>query len=113
MTCAPHQSRVVDRQLFADGSFRRERERGVLQARVEAIVEQRDAPRVDHAVARDQRTAGGRIVDEADQLAGGQALPGLMEPADMAETYLFLASAVLSPYIVGQVIEVNGGQLMP
>jgi 3-oxoacyl-[acyl-carrier protein] reductase len=27
--------------------------------------------------------------------------------------YLFLASAMLSPYIVGQVIEVNGGQLMP
>jgi NAD(P)-dependent dehydrogenase (short-subunit alcohol dehydrogenase family) len=27
--------------------------------------------------------------------------------------YLFLASASLSPYIIGQVIEVNGGQLMP
>lgn len=27
--------------------------------------------------------------------------------------YLFLASAVLSGYIIGQVIEVNGGQLMP
>lgn len=27
--------------------------------------------------------------------------------------YLFLASAMLAPYIVGQVIEVNGGQLMP
>jgi 3-oxoacyl-[acyl-carrier protein] reductase len=27
--------------------------------------------------------------------------------------YLFLASAGLSPYVVGQVIEVNGGQLMP
>jgi 3-oxoacyl-[acyl-carrier protein] reductase len=27
--------------------------------------------------------------------------------------YLFLASGMLSPYIVGQVIEVNGGQLMP
>lgn len=27
--------------------------------------------------------------------------------------YLFLASAQLSPYIIGQVIEVNGGQLMP
>jgi 3-oxoacyl-[acyl-carrier protein] reductase len=27
--------------------------------------------------------------------------------------YLFLASEMLSSYIVGQVIEVNGGQLMP
>ena len=27
--------------------------------------------------------------------------------------YLFLASAALSAYIVGQIIEVNGGQLMP
>jgi 3-oxoacyl-[acyl-carrier protein] reductase len=27
--------------------------------------------------------------------------------------YLFLASEQLSSYVVGQVIEVNGGQLMP
>ena len=32
---------------------------------------------------------------------------------DCVGAYLFLASAVLSPYIIGQVIEVNGGQLMP
>ena len=32
---------------------------------------------------------------------------------DCVGAYLFLASAMLSPYIVGQVIEVNGGQLMP
>jgi 3-oxoacyl-[acyl-carrier protein] reductase len=32
---------------------------------------------------------------------------------DCAGAYLFLASATLSPYIIGQVIEVNGGQLMP
>jgi 3-oxoacyl-[acyl-carrier protein] reductase len=34
-------------------------------------------------------------------------------PEDCVGAYLFLASAVLSPYVVGQVIEVNGGQLMP
>jgi 3-oxoacyl-[acyl-carrier protein] reductase len=34
-------------------------------------------------------------------------------PEDCVGAYLFLASAMLSPYIVGQVIEVNGGQLMP
>ena len=27
--------------------------------------------------------------------------------------YLFLASETLSGYIIGQVVEVNGGQLMP
>ena len=34
-------------------------------------------------------------------------------PQDCVGAYLFLASAKLSPYIIGQVIEVNGGQLMP
>ena len=33
--------------------------------------------------------------------------------ADCVGAYLFLASAALSGYIIGQVIEVNGGQLMP
>jgi 3-oxoacyl-[acyl-carrier protein] reductase len=32
---------------------------------------------------------------------------------DCVGAYLFLASATLSAYIVGQIIEVNGGQLMP
>ena len=34
-------------------------------------------------------------------------------PEDCVGAFLFLASAVLAPYIIGQVIEVNGGQLMP
>lgn len=34
-------------------------------------------------------------------------------PEDCVGTYLFLASAALSGYLIGQVIEVNGGQLMP
>jgi 3-oxoacyl-[acyl-carrier protein] reductase len=34
-------------------------------------------------------------------------------PADCIGAYLFLASGQMSAYIVGQVIEVNGGQLMP
>lgn len=34
-------------------------------------------------------------------------------PEDCVGAFLFLASAALSPYITGQVIEVNGGQLMP
>ncbi len=54
------------------------------------------------------------------------ALPGQLESApsiipqgrlgyaeDCVGAYLFLASPTLSGYIIGQVIEVNGGQLMP
>jgi 3-oxoacyl-[acyl-carrier protein] reductase len=32
---------------------------------------------------------------------------------DCVGTYLFLASESLSGYVIGQTIEVNGGQLMP
>ena len=32
---------------------------------------------------------------------------------DCVGAFLFLASAALSGYVIGQVIEVNGGQLMP
>ena len=32
---------------------------------------------------------------------------------DCVGAYLFLASGALSGYVTGQVIEVNGGQLMP
>ncbi|GAC1043357.1 SDR family NAD(P)-dependent oxidoreductase [Rhizobium sp. No.120] len=34
-------------------------------------------------------------------------------PEDCVGAYLFLASSILSGYITGQIIEVNGGQLMP
>jgi 3-oxoacyl-[acyl-carrier protein] reductase len=34
-------------------------------------------------------------------------------PEECVGAYLFLASEALSGYIVGQIIEVNGGQLMP
>lgn len=34
-------------------------------------------------------------------------------PEECAGVYLFLASERLSGYVTGQVIEVNGGQLMP
>jgi 3-oxoacyl-[acyl-carrier protein] reductase len=34
-------------------------------------------------------------------------------PEDCVGAYLFLASEALSGYVVGQIIEVNGGQLMP
>jgi 3-oxoacyl-[acyl-carrier protein] reductase len=34
-------------------------------------------------------------------------------PEDCVGAYLFLASQTLSSYVIGQIIEVNGGQLMP
>jgi 3-oxoacyl-[acyl-carrier protein] reductase len=37
----------------------------------------------------------------------------LGEPEDCVGAYLFLASDAMSGYVTGQVIEVNGGQLMP
>jgi 3-oxoacyl-[acyl-carrier protein] reductase len=47
------------------------------------------------------------------QLAAGIPMGRLGTPEDCAGAYLFLASPALSGYITGQVIEVNGGQLMP
>ena len=35
------------------------------------------------------------------------------KPEDCVGAYLFLASEMLSGYMIGQVLEVNGGQLMP
>ncbi len=60
----------------------------------------------------------GRIAAEAgrdeqamlDEIVAGQALPGLMEPADMAPTYLFLASD-MAANITGQSIGVDRGEV--
>ncbi|MCE5972377.1 SDR family oxidoreductase [Sinirhodobacter sp. WL0062] len=51
--------------------------------------------------------------DEAEllnEIVAGQALPGLMEPPDMAATYLFLASA-LAANITGQSLGVDRGEV--
>ncbi|SMC42840.1 SDR family NAD(P)-dependent oxidoreductase [Rhizobium sp. RU36D] len=56
-----------------------------------------------------------RYSSEAQMQAALRTIPqgrfGTVE--DCIGTYLFLASERLSPYIIGQTIEVNGGQLMP
>jgi 3-hydroxybutyrate dehydrogenase len=44
------------------------------------------------------------------EIVGGQAFPGLMEPADIAELYLFLASD-LAQNITGQSIGVDRGEM--
>ncbi len=43
-------------------------------------------------------------------IVGGQAFPGLMEPADMAETYMFLASDA-AKNITGQSLGVDRGEV--
>ncbi|WP_421914143.1 SDR family NAD(P)-dependent oxidoreductase [Mesorhizobium sp.] len=48
--------------------------------------------------------------DLLDDIVGAQALPGLMEPADMAGTYLFLASD-LAANITGQSLGVDRGEV--
>ncbi len=45
------------------------------------------------------------------EIVGAQALPGLMEPEDMAEIYLFLASTA-ARNITGQAYTVDRGELM-
>ena len=56
-----------------------------------------------------------RFSDEAKREAARKSIPmqrlGLAE--DCAGTFLYLASDRASGYVTGQVIEVNGGQLMP
>ena len=54
-----------------------------------------------------------RNLDEDELLAGivgGQALPGLMEPEDMADAYLFLASDA-AKNITGQSLGVDRGEV--
>lgn len=46
-----------------------------------------------------------------EEIVGAQALPGLMEPPDMAEMYMFLASSAAAN-ITGQSMTVDRGELM-
>jgi NAD(P)-dependent dehydrogenase (short-subunit alcohol dehydrogenase family) len=46
-----------------------------------------------------------------DEILAGQALPGLMEPEDVANLYLFLASDLASN-ITGQAVNVDRGEVM-
>jgi len=50
----------------------------------------------------------GRVLLE--RIVGGQALPGLMEPADVAGAYLFLASD-LAANVTGQTLGVDRGEV--
>jgi len=50
---------------------------------------------------------------QLDQVAGSVPLKRTGTPQDCVGAYLFLASPMLSGYITGQTIDVNGGQFMP
>lgn len=58
-------------------------------------------------MARDQNLPEGELLD---RIVGGQILPGLMEPADVAGAYLFLASD-LARNMTGQSIGVDRGEV--
>ena len=56
-----------------------------------------------------------RFSDEAKREAARRTIPmgRLGSASDCAGTFLYLASGAASGYVTGQVLEVNGGQLMP
>lgn len=53
------------------------------------------------------------LAGQLDQVAASVPLRRTGTPDDCVGAYLFLASDMLSGYITGQTIDVNGGQLMP
>lgn len=61
---------------------------------------------------RELATSSGRSEDEvAQEIMSAQAIDGLMEPEDMADTYMFLASSG-GANITGQAINVDRGEVM-
>ena len=51
--------------------------------------------------------------EQMEAMRGTVPMGRLGSSEDCVGAYLFLASETLSGYITGQIIEVNGGQLMP
>lgn len=51
--------------------------------------------------------------EQLERMRLGIPLGRLGEPEECAGTFLYLASSQASGYITGQIIEVNGGQMMP
>lgn len=62
------------------------------------------------SLARMAELRGAAEADLLDEIVGGQALPGLMEPADMAGAYLYLASD-LAKNVTGQTLGVDRGEV--
>jgi 3-oxoacyl-[acyl-carrier protein] reductase len=66
-------------------------------------------PRVVEAIV----AGTGERFSTPEQMAAMVAAVPTGTAADCVGAYLFLASDALSSYVTGQVLEVNGGQLMP
>ncbi|MDA7965327.1 SDR family oxidoreductase [Ruegeria sp.] len=62
---------------------------------------------LNHMAARENRTEA----DLLDEIVAAQALPGLMDPKDMVDMYLFL-SGPAADNITGQAFTVDRGELM-
>lgn len=67
------------------------------------------APGVIETPFQDRYALPGQL----DQISASVPLQRTGTPQDCVGTYLFLASEMLSGYITGQTIDINGGQLMP
>lgn len=80
------------------------REAALLSVRVNAV-----APGVIATRLQSRTTSKKMLADAVAAIPLRR--PGV--PDDCVHAYLFLASSLASAYITGQVIEVNGGQLMP
>ena len=63
------------------------------------------------SLAEMSRRSGRSEADLLAEITGAQALTGLMEPEDMADMYLFLASDA-ARNITGQAYTVDRGELM-
>jgi 3-hydroxybutyrate dehydrogenase len=63
------------------------------------------------SLAEVARRAGVEEQQSLDEILAGQALPGLMDPADVVSAYLFLASDLASN-ITGQALNVDRGEVM-
>ncbi|MEM8657922.1 MAG: SDR family oxidoreductase [Pseudomonadota bacterium] len=63
------------------------------------------------SLAAMSQSSGRPEADLLSEIVGAQALPGLMEPSDMADMYLFLASEA-ARNITGQAFTVDRGELM-
>ena len=107
------------------GAQRRRRRRHPLRRCERLCLDDHQGPRqgADRQEDPRQRRVAGRDRDAVSRTLHGRRRPGgdsetipiarLGTAEDCVGAYLFLASEALSAYIVGQIVEVNGGQLMP
>lgn len=87
------------------------RELGPYSIRVNAVCPGWVRTEVSMRSLRRMADIGGRTEDDLlAAIVAGQALPGLMEPADVADTYLFLASDA-ARNITGQSLGVDRGEV--